>query len=121
MTSAANTHPTLTGSPKQVAWGEDIRSQQASRLLALRERVATQVRKPALADYITTAIDRALAQDSARFWIDYKDQHLSLITWLQGQLQTAEAAAVLFGERAPDTKTAKLAVDKLVGALTSKL
>ena len=90
----------LTGTDRQIKWAEKIRDEQAPRLKALRERVVAKVRQEALTSYLTNAIDNALAQTSAAYWIENHPAP-NVMNFLLTVLSTDEAAVILFAKGEP--------------------
>ena len=90
----------LTGTDHQIEWAEKIRDEQIPRLMVLRERVIERVCEDALKSYLVNAIDNALAQTSAAYWIESHPAP-NVMNFLLTVLSTDEAAEIIFAKGEP--------------------
>lgn len=82
--------PTLTGSPKQVAWAEVIR---AVKVAELRELQSKLVETPENTEKVAAArsiIESRIAKSEAKYWIDNREREYGR-TWLLDQVTKATA------------------------------
>ena len=61
--------PDLDGSPKQIAWAEDIRARAIPDLIELRQKVE-ESSKPEFTDALLQIINETIYQQKAKNWID---------------------------------------------------
>lgn len=72
-TLTANKLPVMTGTPKQVAWAEDIRMSAVNQFLAIADwfrthEVTSEQQKDF--DLACTVFEKVKNETSAKFWID---------------------------------------------------
>ena len=68
----------LEGSPKQIAWAEDIRAKALPTLAAMQEKIDNGTGTTELyikqRDAMQAAINEVREQTSAKWWIDHRDE-----------------------------------------------
>jgi len=78
--------PTLTGTPKQIAWAETLRAEVAAKLLPLRAQIAERADgNPRVARAMVAAIDGVMAHTDAKWWIDQRNVTYNR-AWIQAQI-----------------------------------
>ena len=124
MASTTDTRPTLTGSPKQVAWAADIRGKHAPQYEAIKAAAedALRERAPLIADYVVGKVDDILNNPHASWWIDhYAYTSDDSIVWLTACLKTDEGVAVLRAGRAVKPDASDEDVRRIAHRLAGKL